>query len=211
MALVACRECKKEVSDLASACPHCGAPAKAAVTATFPTSSKAKVGPGPVRLVVSALVLLGVLSFGAYRFMMSQEQRDLVNRIASDVGAPVTPWIDRAQAALRAQLSRLDEQQVIASSIMNITHPTGTNPVLDKYDVGAMGDTLVATLVVDWKGAILRSNYKTVVRWKCTKTQNLGIDIVSDDGPVGVAPSNLKQLSDWFQTQVYPVVLSNTD
>lgn len=30
MALIACRECGKEVSDQAPACPHCGAPALAA-------------------------------------------------------------------------------------------------------------------------------------------------------------------------------------
>ncbi len=31
MALIACRECQKEISDQAVACPHCGAPASASV------------------------------------------------------------------------------------------------------------------------------------------------------------------------------------
>ena len=32
MALIKCKECRKEISDLAASCPHCGAPLKAAAT-----------------------------------------------------------------------------------------------------------------------------------------------------------------------------------
>ena len=33
MSLIKCKECGKEISDLAANCPHCGAPLKAAATA----------------------------------------------------------------------------------------------------------------------------------------------------------------------------------
>ncbi|MBE6244151.1 MAG: zinc-ribbon domain-containing protein [Bacteroidales bacterium] len=36
MALIKCKECGKEISDLAASCPHCGAPLKAASTAPQP-------------------------------------------------------------------------------------------------------------------------------------------------------------------------------
>lgn len=217
MALVSCQECKKDISDLANACPHCGAPARASavssapVVAAAPKAPNAKVGASPMRLAISGLVLLGITSFGGYKIMMSQGQRDFVNRVASNVGVPVTPWIDRAQASFRTQLSNPQQQQVIANSIMNVTHPSGAKPALGKFEVSSMGDTLVATFTVDWKGGILGTPYQTVVRWKCTQTQNLGIDLVSDNGPAGVASENFKQLSDWFQTEIYPVLLSNAN
>lgn len=40
MALVECKECKKEVSDQAAACPHCGAPAIKAKAAGKTTKSE---------------------------------------------------------------------------------------------------------------------------------------------------------------------------
>ena len=36
MSLIKCKECGKEISDLAASCPHCGAPLKAAATSPQP-------------------------------------------------------------------------------------------------------------------------------------------------------------------------------
>ena len=40
MALIACAECGKEISDKAAACPHCGAPVAAVAQAEPPTEKK---------------------------------------------------------------------------------------------------------------------------------------------------------------------------
>lgn len=49
MAMTNCRECKQGVSTVATACPHCGAPA-----------IKQSKPPGPVAWIVGGLVLVGV-------------------------------------------------------------------------------------------------------------------------------------------------------
>ncbi|MEY8689434.1 MAG: zinc-ribbon domain-containing protein [Leptothrix sp. (in: b-proteobacteria)] len=54
MALIACSECHKEISDKASACPHCGAPVVSATAA--PT--KKKTHPGTWAVLV---LLIGFL------------------------------------------------------------------------------------------------------------------------------------------------------
>ena len=57
MALIACRECGKEISDQAPACPHCGAPASAAQLAVQPVKK-------PPTAPVWLQVVIGL--FGAY-------------------------------------------------------------------------------------------------------------------------------------------------
>lgn len=42
MALIACAECKKEISDKAATCPHCGAPISASRQHTAPVATATK-------------------------------------------------------------------------------------------------------------------------------------------------------------------------
>lgn len=219
MALVKCTECGQEISDKATACPRCGAPA--AVKDGSPTikasntevSGGAKASSKQVSIgrQIFGIVIAVIIVVVAYRGCLDQEQRDAVNRVSSVVGLTVTPWIDRAQAAFRSQLAKENQQGLIAISVVGSLHPTGTSPRLESFRVDAIGDTLVASFTVAWIGGIFGTPYTTVVNWKCTKTQNLGVELVSDDGPFGVGESNLKTLGDWFQTEVYPVLLSNAD
>lgn len=51
MALITCPECGKEVSDQATACPHCGAPLKAKVVDPEKTAAK-------IRLLVGFLIVV---------------------------------------------------------------------------------------------------------------------------------------------------------
>lgn len=68
MALIACHECGKEISDKAPACPHCGAPAeaRAAVSerekyaATFPDQDKRPTSPWPAIISLSILTVIAV-------------------------------------------------------------------------------------------------------------------------------------------------------
>jgi hypothetical protein len=165
-----------------------------------------KISTGRQIAGIAALIVVVIVG---YRACLSEDQRDAVNQVSSVVGLPVTPWIDRAQTALRVQLAKKDQQDVIARSVVGFLHPTGDAPRIETFEVSAIGETVVARLVVAWKGGILGTHYKTAVTWKCTKSQNLGVDLTSDDGPFGVGDSNLKKLSEWFQTEVYPVLLSN--
>ena len=55
MPLIACPECKRDVSDKASACPHCGNPLSRAVT--IEATGK---GPKVVQLIGGVLMLAGI-------------------------------------------------------------------------------------------------------------------------------------------------------
>lgn len=64
MALITCPECKKEISDSASSCPHCGYGLKGnAVNMKTQKKKKRKIGCwGIGAIVVAVLILIGYLS-----------------------------------------------------------------------------------------------------------------------------------------------------
>jgi hypothetical protein len=65
VALIPCPECKREISDQAQVCPHCGRPPGVRTTSTFARSWKRT--PTSSRLL--ALLLLGGLGYGALRIV----------------------------------------------------------------------------------------------------------------------------------------------
>lgn len=61
MALIACAECGKEISDKAAACPHCGAPVtKAAANKYGPPGTKSKTSPWPAAISIAILAVIAV-------------------------------------------------------------------------------------------------------------------------------------------------------
>lgn len=107
MALIACRECGREVSDQAAACPHCGCPVASSSSAgrgqaappPVPSSPKKTYGCGT--LIVALITLLIVVScFSALRNSGS----------GSSLGAPTTaapsrPSLQEDPAARARQLA----------------------------------------------------------------------------------------------------------
>lgn len=202
MALTKCSACDGSVSSAAVSCPHCGHPLAGSSRTMKPT------GPSSLRRNIGALILLFLVGVFIYKGFLNQEQRDQVNTLASATGLPVVPWIDRAETAARRTFdSRSGEN--IASSIQGITHPTGNSPTLQNMSISKIGDTLVVRFSVNWRGGLLGGHYTTIVEWKCTQTQNLGIEIISDNAAIGIAGNNMRKLERYFQTEVYPVLKSN--
>ena len=65
MGLITCRDCKKEVSDRALACPGCGAPlATANASASGAGTAVARSGPSKVTRMVALLAAFGLLILG---------------------------------------------------------------------------------------------------------------------------------------------------
>ena len=63
MALISCRECEKEISDQANACPHCGAPTihGRAAELLAEASASARAAPRQTRsVVILGLLLLSI-------------------------------------------------------------------------------------------------------------------------------------------------------
>jgi len=62
MAIVTCDECKKEISDKATTCPHCGAPRDEGARPSPPPASKAERLAGCFLMIVGFIVLAVMLS-----------------------------------------------------------------------------------------------------------------------------------------------------
>jgi hypothetical protein len=83
MALIQCRECGKNVSDEAPACPHCGVPMSVAVTPVTEQSSK--------RVTQGASGCLIVIVLGALAIWLAGRSND--DRPAAESAAPAAPTI----------------------------------------------------------------------------------------------------------------------
>jgi len=153
---------------------------------------------------LAALAVLGLLAWVAYQ-LLPTEGRDVVNQIGIRTGVTVTPWIDRAESALRSQL-RL-EPEIFANSIQATTHPTGGDAHLKQWTVEQQGETLVATLDVEWTGGFLGGKYITRVTWRCNKQGHIEAKVTYDNTPQGAGSP--KKLDEWFETECWPVLYSN--
>jgi len=83
MPLVACPECKQQISTLAATCPHCGAPQRPAASPAAPP----EVVPRPRRFAAGLLALLLVLVVGAVFLRRGRPQEP------AEPAAPAARWI----------------------------------------------------------------------------------------------------------------------
>lgn len=120
----------------------------------------------------------------------------------------VMPWSVKAESAAKRLLSG-DSGTNVASTIQRIGHPTGQDPKLRDVRVAYRNGVLESTITVRWTGGFMGGNYETTVLWRCSEERDLGIKIVSDDAPFGIASDNFRQLESYFETNVYPVLKHN--
>ncbi|CAN7495447.1 zinc ribbon domain-containing protein [Acidovorax sp. LjRoot74] len=106
MALIACAECGKEISDKAAACPHCGAPvAKAAANKYGPPGAKSKASPWPAAISISILAVIAVsysqLGGGSkskerdYEFGAKMACKEEIKKRLNDPGSAEFPSADK--------------------------------------------------------------------------------------------------------------------
>ena len=74
MPLITCDDCGTEVSDAASACTKCGRPIAETKTEAAAPAKKRRTHP------VTWLVLIAIVSVGAYKFYFSKETKQVINR-----------------------------------------------------------------------------------------------------------------------------------
>jgi hypothetical protein len=98
MALINCRECGKEISDLAAACPHCGAPLKVAA----PSSRSASSNTGCLAIVggLAVIFLFGAMIRGCASSSVDETQP---TPTASSSGPPA---IQAAELKVRLERAR---------------------------------------------------------------------------------------------------------
>lgn len=177
----------------------------AQVVASAPDSKKKRTS--PTRLIVALAVFVGILAFG-YKFLLSSDSKFLVNRIASNSGLNVTPWIDRAQAALQAMVDQ-GQLETIGKSSLAVIHPTGAYTRSKLLGIRKEGDDLVLEFQIDWKGGLLGTGYGTWVRWRSNKQGHVRAEIIQDNALMAAAEPNRRQLDEYFHTAVWPALSKN--
>jgi hypothetical protein len=137
MALVKCRECGREISDQATACPHCGVPMRAAVPRDTEAEKKKSQGClGGCLTVVVVLAILGSLS-GKGGSSSASPERDQNSAVAAwtmceefvkrQLRAPATadfPWgydqfTRRESDSVWVVTSYVDAQNAFGAKIRN--------------------------------------------------------------------------------------------
>ena len=117
MSLIKCKECRKEISDQAAACPNCGAPLQLAVAAET-TQSKGSNPVAVVGIVGVIIVVLGLFYVYPFVFMGTDDSG------AISLGqSPLAP----APVVTRAEYNRIQE---------------GTTYVQVREVIGAAGEEL---------------------------------------------------------------------
>jgi hypothetical protein len=121
MALIECQECKKQLSDQATACPHCGAPKASASIPPSPTAPPKRRGTSPI-----ALVLAGVLAAGGAWYWFEND-KTAATRGFKEQSLPLLPIeVKTRQALLGSGLVLAvhnKSSQVIALRV-TLTNPT---------------------------------------------------------------------------------------
>lgn len=85
MALIACTECKKEISDKAAACPNCGAPLQASSPAGIPSTKTSSRTPLLIFGIAFSVCLVAGIAFLVVQVpgkpsISDAEQRELMER-----------------------------------------------------------------------------------------------------------------------------------
>ena len=112
------------------------------------------------------------------------------------------PWTTKADIVARKLLEG-ESGENVAKSIQGIAHPTGTDAKFSRGDVLMVGDKMSVTIAADWRGGLSGGSYTTVVVWEFDERQHRGTQVLSDNAPFAVEAANLKQLDEYFRTQVY--------
>ena len=105
MAMTSCKECSKPLSDLASSCPHCGAPASRAI----PTpADREEASRQELRSAAVALPIILVLAFGFWYIFVSDRKTDALEQPQQEAQRELTiaerypaPW----QTDIRGEIS----------------------------------------------------------------------------------------------------------
>lgn len=144
MALIACKNCGKQLSDKATACPHCGAPQTPAPTAPQQPANNGK------KIIIGICVAVAVLLMIAFGCMISGNRP--VGLAADDTDVPSGSFDDDLYTDEPAWTSSPTPAEFEANMpaapclvVLNVT--CKKNPWANKYDVDILIDgEKIATL-----------------------------------------------------------------
>jgi len=153
-----------------------------------------------ILIVISSLIILGFILL-----KFSARDKENVGQVIAHV---VTSWSERAEQSARITTEK--SKTVLAKSIVGTLHPTADNPNMDSFDVERNGDVITVYYNCSYSGGLSGSNYALRLKWSFSENQNFGVLLISDSSPFAAATTNLNALKDYFQSEVYSVVIGNT-
>lgn len=158
-------------------------------------------------LVIAVLIVLGTI-WMLYK-MSDKEGKDAINQFASQtgIGTQVIPWADRAETIASKLIEQ--NQQSLAKSIQNITHPSGEKPQFVNYRISKLSDRIQVEISVAWKGGFTGDDYQTSISWEVSESNHILAKVISDTAIIEVESKNKEALDDFFKTKVYPAFYSN--
>ena len=115
------------------------------------------------------------------------------------------PWADMAVATMRINLRDEGYKHTLATSIRNLSHPSGKSPELVESSVLAMGDgSLRVTVNVRWRGGVVGGYYSTQVEWSLSRRGHIHAEVKGDNSVTGVSSGAQHRVDDYFRRNVLP-------
>src|SRR4029077_6664618 len=114
-------------------------------------------------------------------------------------------WVQRATEEVNRMMTGVNGPK-IASSIQVATHPTGSNPKLESFQVRQVGQDLSVRIDVNWHGGLTKTLYTTRVVWEFNHEHHIRPSITDDSAAVKAEPANLRSLDEYFRTECYAVL-----
>jgi hypothetical protein len=151
----------------------------------------------------AVLFFLVLIAGGIYWYASrsSGAQQVAVGGGSDPPSAPAAPatvsWPERARASTNALCE--SQGQTLATNILAITHPTGTNPRLMDCAASVEGDQLVSRFDVGWNGGGLGAAYITSVEWRCAQSSPGSTRVTRDTAIFQVDATHDAALNIYFQ------------
>ena len=149
------------------------------------------------------LLLLLVIFFILVKNLSDKDK----NYLNSAVSSVIASWPERAQSATKRTIEL--SKEAMAISIIGTLHPTASNAKLSSYDVEVNGDVIIVLFFCTYSGGFTGNDYSLKVKWRFSNSQNFGIIILSDTSPISYDNSNFEHLKNYFQSEIYPIVMGN--
>jgi hypothetical protein len=192
-----CARCHRPISAIATHCPQCGF-----AVAAPGRRSKRKVRPA---VVIGALVL----GIGAYVFI-ARPTRDDLNRLASSAGFHAVPWTDRAQTQANDIYAQIGSS--LATTMVNIIHPSGQNATLVSHATTAEGGGIIVShFELAWKSGQTGQKNTTLVEWRCSEEGYTSAAVGADSATTPVSQRSIVLLDEYLRTNIFPLVKKNAN
>jgi len=155
------------------------------------------------KIKIGILVLLIVIFFILLKSLSEHDMNNLNTAITSLTAS----WSDRAQSSVVRTTD--NSKEALAGAIIGSLHPTASSPRLESYDVVKNGDIINVYYNCRYNGGFTGNDYSLKLKWSFSKNQNFGVLVLSDTSPISYDADNFDNLKNYFQSEIYPVVLGN--